>query len=84
MKIVVHDRLRRPQTLDVTRVVVYDAMDNPLGYALEYAPGVILADVVRKGHEAEFMHMLREMGINKVVHVEDVPTQPLNAVRFKG
>jgi len=82
MKIVIHDSLMRPQTIEVSRVVVYDQFDNPIQYALEFAPGRILADTLREGHEAQFSNMLKDMGINKVVHVQPIEVQNLDQVKF--
>jgi hypothetical protein len=91
MKIVVHDALMRPQVLEVTRVVVYDAMDNPVAIALKYGTTpdgkelLLTAHIGEEGGEAAFNHLLHEMGIDKTVVVSDVPNgTPLNQVRFDG
>lgn len=82
MKLVIHRNLQQAQVIEATRVVVEDDLGNPIAFALEYAPGMIIAEVLREGHEAEFNHMLREMGISKLVVVDPIQTTPLPGVRF--
>jgi hypothetical protein len=91
MKIVVHDALMRPQVLEVTRVVVYDDLDNPVALALKYGEMpdgkdvILTAHVGEPGGEAAFNHLLHEMGIDKTTVVIDTPKgTPLDQVRFDG
>lgn len=91
MKIVIHDALMQPQVLETTRVVVYDAMDNPVALALKYGvtPNgqelILTAHVGEPGGEVMFNRLLQEMGIDKMVVVTDVPQGiSLDQVRFDG
>lgn len=83
MKIVVHDRLMQPQTLDVSRIVIYDDLDNPVAYALEYGPRMIRLNMLQRENAAEFNRELHEMGIHKVVVAESLQLElPPPGARF--
>lgn len=80
MKLKIHKNLREAIEVDATRVLVEDDLGNPIAVALEYGPGAIFA--VTADHP-DFNQILRSMGVNKVVVVQDIPTgTPLNEVHF--
>lgn len=83
MKIVVHDGLRNPQTLSVSRVVIYDSYDNPIGFAMELSPnGPIHAEVLNADNEVKFNNMLHELGIKRTVHVSSVQLKNIKDIEF--
>lgn len=79
MKIEFHNRLGNPQSVEVTRVVVYDQYDNPIAVAVEVEPGAILTGTV---DHADFHDLLRGLGISKTVIVKTVDQIPLPEIRF--
>ncbi len=79
MKIEFHNRLGNPQSVEVTRVVVYDQNDNPIAVAVEVEPGAILAGTV---DHPDFNELLRGLGITKTVIVQTVDQIPLPEIRF--
>lgn len=66
MRIEAHDRLGRPVILQVTRLVVYDAQNNPVAATVELGPNHCWT-----GHweDSEFADMLRLLGINRTTLV---------------
>lgn len=82
MKIQIHNGLREPQTLEVTRVVVLDQFDNPIVLAVEVDQGVILTESA--SNEANFNAMLRSLGINKTVLVHGVQEKRLPTIQVPG
>jgi hypothetical protein len=79
MKLKIHRNLREAVVIEATRVVVEDGFGNPVAVALEFAPNQILAATP---DSPEFNAILREMGIDKTVIVEDVHPVPLDQVQF--
>lgn len=82
MKIQIHNDLRNPQTIEVTRVVVLDDLDNPIALAVEISNGIILAETA--ANVTEFNAMLRSLGINQTVIVHDVKQQSLPSIQIPG
>jgi CTP:molybdopterin cytidylyltransferase MocA len=79
MKLQIHRNMRDVLTVDATRVVVEDAFGNPIALALEFAPGQIIAATA---DNPQFNAILHNLGINKVVAIEDAKLTPLDQVRF--
>lgn len=85
MYIVVHDRLGRPQRIEVTRAVLYDDAGNPLALGVSHSKsGNIEQCFVSIAGEADFNQCLRNLGIDRTVVVEDLAQTPLRHVRFDG
>lgn len=91
MRLVIHDKLQRPQIIEASRVVVEDSAGNPVALAMVYGytPDgrelILTAHVAEEGGEIAFNELLREMGIDKTVIVTDLPQgTPLDQVRFDG
>ena len=82
MKIQIHNDLQNPQTINVTRVVVLDDLDNPVALAVEIANGIILAETA--ANVMEFNAMLRSLGINQTVIVHDVKQKSLPSIQIPG
>jgi len=79
MKIEFHSNLGHAQTVDVSRVVVYDMHDNPVALAVEVELGVILAATAE---HSDFNEMLKALGLSKTVIVHDTPQIALPQIRF--
>lgn len=79
MKLRIHRNMRDVLTVDATRVIVEDAFGNPIALALEFAPGQIIASTA---DSPQFNAILHNLGIDKVVAVEDAVMTPLDQVRF--
>lgn len=79
MRIEFHNKLGELQSLEVSRVVVYDMLGNPVAFSLEHDNTIFsyTADC------PEFNAMLRSLGVNKVVNVRDLKQTPLSEVRFE-
>jgi hypothetical protein len=78
MRIEVHNNLGNPQLIDCTRVLVRDAVGNPVCIILEHTPGHIFTSTVG---EPEFDRALRLMGVEDTVLVDtfskgDYPEPP--------
>lgn len=89
MKIVIHDHLNRPQVIDVSRVIVYDELDNPIAATLKYGHAdngkelIATAHIGEPGGEQAFLEFLRDMGIDKTVVIVDTPQPlPVNQIKF--
>jgi hypothetical protein len=79
MKIEFHNNLGNPQSVEVTRVVVYDQHDNPVAVAVEVEPGAIITGTAE---HADFNELLRGLGLNKTVVVQTVEQVPLREIKF--
>ena len=79
MKLVVHNRMGQPQILEVTRLVVYDRLENPVMVAVD-AEGAILASTV---DHADFNALLEGLGIKKFVVCLSGQERPLEGVHFE-
>jgi hypothetical protein len=91
MKVAIHTNLQDPRVIEATRVVIYDSLDNPVAFALQYGTTpdgrelIMTAHVAEPGGVAAFNRILKEMGINKTVIVVDAPQgTPLDQVRFES
>ena len=82
MKIQIHNGLREPQTLEVTRVVVLDEFDNPIAVAVEADKGVIIAETLSKENELQFNQLLRGLGIQKTVIAHEPQQTPLRDIHI--
>jgi hypothetical protein len=91
MRVIVHDKLQRPQVIEASRVLVEDNFGNPMALAMVVGldPAgrelILTAHVGEAGGPQAFLHVLREMGIDKTVVVTDVPAgTPTDQVTFDG
>lgn len=75
MRIEAHDHMGNVIKQDVTRVVVYDDMNNPIMVALKYAPRMCY---VGKVGDADFQRVLTVLNIKDVVLVEQLPVEIVN------
>lgn len=66
MRVELHDRLGKPLNVPASRVVVYDEHDNPIVFAVQYAP-----DHVRtfRAGDPDFEEQLTHHGITRTVIV---------------
>ncbi len=80
MKIQIHNDLRDPQTITVTRVVVLDDFDNPVALAVEVGNGMILAETAE--NTVAFNNMLHSLGIRQTVIVHDAKQSPLPSIEI--
>lgn len=69
MKIQIHNGLREPQTLEVTRVLILDSLDNPLAVAVETDPGIIILETA--DNPGQFNTVLMNLGISRTVMVHE-------------
>jgi hypothetical protein len=60
MIVEVHNKLGRPQRLEISRAVVYDVCNNPLAFILEHSPGHYT--LMQRG-EKGFRQALQALGI---------------------
>jgi len=75
MKVEMHNKLGRPQTVEASRVVIYDCYDNPIMICMEYDPqGGYLYSTA---DDPQFNNYLRQLGIDKTVVVSDIQGLPL-------
>jgi len=74
MRVVLHDRLRKPQKLDATRIIVEDNFGNPIGVFLEVEPGHVIAEIA--DNQEKFTALLRRLGINKTLIVDTLKPNP--------
>lgn len=79
MKLKIHKDLREIMEIEATRVLVEDDLGNPIAFALQYGPGMIIAATA---DDPNFNAMLQQMGINKVVAITDVDVKSLESIRF--
>lgn len=72
MKLEVHNKLNNPQTIDATRIVIYDQNDNPICVALEHIPNVIF---IATAEHKDFNQILKNFNIHKTVicNTEEAP-----------
>lgn len=84
MKLLIHDGLKNPQTIQATRVVVLDQNDTPVAVAVEVEAGIILAETASPENQGEFNAILRNLGIDKTVIVNDVKERPLPEIQIPG
>lgn len=69
MQIEFHTRLGKAERREITRMVIYDAKDNPTVVAIEFAPGMIFAATA---DHPDFNHILKNFGLDRTVIVQDV------------
>ena len=82
MKIEIHDNLRNPQTIEATRVVVFDKFDNPVALAVEVSDGIILTETA--DNPVAFNNMLRGLGISQTIMLHTAQQQSLPQIRRPG
>lgn len=80
MRIEAHDKLGKLLNAEVTRVVVYDDVDNPVLLAIKLHNHWIYAAHVR---DPEFNEMLNMLGINKTVIVDTVDTKQIRPISLR-
>lgn len=61
MRIEAHNAFANPINAEVTRVVVYDDHDQPVGLFVSQGPGLVLASTVKDGYR--FQKALRDYGV---------------------
>lgn len=81
MRIEAHNKFGKPLVAEITRLVVYDAMDNPILVALDPGDGSIIAATAEQ-HSREFHSILQAFGIQKTVIVKDLQQSPLSQMNF--
>lgn len=84
MRLEFHNKLMQPQSVEATRVVVYDVLDNPISVAVETDEGIIIAETVSPQNAREFNSILKSLGINKTVVVSDATQKPLREIEIPG
>ncbi len=77
MRVKLHNGLSKPQVIEATSVVVEDDFGNPLVMAVELEAH---SYVFAKLGDAEFDPLLRQLGINKTVVINEVQSKPLSNV----
>ncbi len=70
MRVETHDKFRRIMNTDATRVVIYDAFDNPICVVVNVEGNHHVA--VTASHK-KFNDVLKALGITKTVLVDHVP-----------
>jgi len=80
MKLLIHDRLNNPVEIQATRVVVLDQYDNPIAFALQTDPEIIIVESAAEAGQVAFNATLRNLGIDKTVLVTDVKQKPLKDI----
>jgi len=75
MRIEAHNAFGKPIKQEITRVVVYDDLDNPILVAMKYAQGMCYAGRVG---DTEFQKVLAMLGINKTVIVDNLDAKECN------
>jgi hypothetical protein len=79
----IHDKLGRPQRLEVTRVVAYDSHGNPCALALSYEQNGLAEQIIASSlGQADFQPLLQNMGINRTVIIQDLEQRPLPSISF--
>lgn len=74
-----HDRLGRPQRVEVTRFVAYDRLQNPLSVGVEWEEGAYFLSNV---DQPDFNQVLHNLGIDRTVVCTDITETPIQDVRF--
>ncbi len=82
MKIEIHNGLREPQTLTVTRVLILDKNDTPVAVAVEVEDGIILSENADNPHKLNAL--LRGLGIDRTVLVHDARQLELPQINVTG
>ena len=80
MKVILHNALRQPQRLDATSVVVEDDFGNPIAVAIEHSRNAIVFSGVG---QADFAALLKYLGIDKTVVLNDISDRPLSDILWK-
>ena len=78
MHIEFFDKLGEPQRAPATRVIVFDANENPVALVVEYAGQLIHS----KAGDDDFNQILRNLGVDKTVVCLDDAMTPIDQVRF--
>lgn len=71
MKLLIHTNCSAPRVVEATRVVVLDAFDNPIAFALEVDDRTILTETLSEKNSVTFHSMLHNLGIMKTVLVTE-------------
>lgn len=79
MRVETHNKLRDPQIIYASRVVVYDALDNPVSVTVEVENGVIITS---HAGDPDFNRILRELGIDKTVIVQEIQQKAVQDIHF--
>lgn len=82
MKLQFHQNLQRPQTVLASRVVIYDAYDNPIAVAVEIENGVTIAETI--ANPVQFHSLLRTLGITQTVILQDAQQRALPTINIDG
>lgn len=80
MKIEFHNAFGKPQSIEVTRVVVFDDHNNPLALALKFGQTIVVSTADH--HPMEFHRLLRELGLYNTVIVKDAAQIPIKDLQF--
>ncbi len=51
----------------MSRLVIFDDHDNPIAFALEIDPGVIVVETLQESGQARFNEAMRQLGIDRTV-----------------
>ncbi len=87
MRIEAHNAFGKPIIAQVTRVVIYDDLDNPIAVALDPGNGMVIAEVLTDPAEdpvraEEFRRILAAFGITRTVMVKTIQQTPLEKKKF--
>jgi ribosomal protein L16/L10AE len=74
MKVITHDKMRQPQKIKATRVVIEDDFGNPIGVFIQVEPNHIIAEIA--DNEERFNALLRQLGINKTLVIDTIKSRP--------
>ena len=72
------DKLGEPTRAPASRVVVYDANENPVALVVEYGGQLIHS----KAGDSDFNQVLRNLGIDKTVVCLTDSMTPIEDIRF--
>lgn len=75
MRVEIHDNLKGSISIPASRVVVYDAYDNPLAVVVNIEGAQYVAATVTQKNV--FHKILRALGINKTVIVDNLNVSKL-------
>jgi len=70
MRVVLHNKLQKPQKIEATRIVVEDDYGNPIAVLIQIEPNHIMAELA--DDEDKFNRFLRSVGIDRTLVIDKV------------
>ena len=79
MKIQIHRNLQNVQTLDVTRILIFDKFNNPVAVAMDVGDAIVAETL---DNEVAFRTLLKNIGVDNTFILRDVAVRPLPEINF--